>query len=134
MTTAFINRIATAVPPHDVHRAFVDFADSMLAEGTMRNLFRRMARLSAIEHRYSFIRDLRVAPTSRLAAAPAFQILSTPLAARSQYHARPTHVVVSVADLLWNATNTFNPFHEIVHDLGQIATGFPAKLAQIPDA
>jgi alpha-pyrone synthase len=55
MTTAYINRIATAVPPHDVHRAFIDFAASMLAEGTVRNLFRRMARLSAIEHRYSFL-------------------------------------------------------------------------------
>ncbi len=58
MTTAFINRIATAVPPHDVHRAFVDFADSMLPEGTTRNLFRRMARLCAIEHRYSFIEPI----------------------------------------------------------------------------
>jgi alpha-pyrone synthase len=55
MTTAYINRIATAVPPHDVHRAFLEFATSMLAEGTMRNLFRRMARLSGIEHRYSFL-------------------------------------------------------------------------------
>lgn len=55
MTTAHINRIATAVPQHDVHRAFIDFAAGMLAEGTMRNLFRRMARLSAIEHRYSFV-------------------------------------------------------------------------------
>ena len=45
MTTAFINRIATAVPPHDVHRAFIDFADSLLPEGTTRNLFRRMARI-----------------------------------------------------------------------------------------
>ena len=58
MTTAFINRIATAVPPHDVHRAFIDFADSLLDEGTVRNLFRRMARMSAIEHRYSFIRPI----------------------------------------------------------------------------
>jgi predicted naringenin-chalcone synthase len=55
MTTAYINRIATAVPPHDVHKAFIDFAASLLAEGTPRNLFRRMARLSAIEHRYSFV-------------------------------------------------------------------------------
>ncbi len=55
MTTAYINRIATAVPPHDVHRAFIDFATGLLAEGTVRNLFRRMARLSAIEHRYSFL-------------------------------------------------------------------------------
>ncbi|MGD0097523.1 MAG: type III polyketide synthase [Terracidiphilus sp.] len=55
MTTAHINRIATAVPPHDVHRAFIDFAAGMLPEGTSRNLFRRMVRLSAIEQRYSFV-------------------------------------------------------------------------------
>lgn len=55
MSTAHIQRIATAVPAHDVHRPFVDFAESMLPEGTMRSLFRRMARVSAIEHRYSFI-------------------------------------------------------------------------------
>ena len=58
MTTAHINRIATAVPPHDVHRAFIDFADTMLPEGTERNLFRRMARMSAIEHRYSFLEPI----------------------------------------------------------------------------
>ena len=55
MTIAHINRIATAVPQHDVHRAFISFASTLLPEGTMRNLFHRMARLSAIEHRYSFI-------------------------------------------------------------------------------
>jgi predicted naringenin-chalcone synthase len=58
MTTAYINRIATAVPPHDVHRAFIDFADTLLPEGTARNLYRRMVRLSAIEHRYSFLQPI----------------------------------------------------------------------------
>jgi len=58
MTTAFINRIATAVPPHDVHQAFIAFATGMLPEGTVRNLFRRMARLSGIEHRYSFVQPV----------------------------------------------------------------------------
>ena len=58
MTTACINRIATAAPPHDVHRAFIDFAEGMLPEGTVRNLFRRMVRMSAIEHRYSFLRPI----------------------------------------------------------------------------
>jgi predicted naringenin-chalcone synthase len=58
MTTAYINRIATAVPQHDVHRAFIDFAESMLPEGTVRSLFRRMARMSAIEHRYSFLEPI----------------------------------------------------------------------------
>jgi predicted naringenin-chalcone synthase len=58
MTIAYVNRIATAVPPHDVHRAFIDFAAGLLAEGTARNLFRRMARLSAIERRHSFVNPL----------------------------------------------------------------------------
>jgi alpha-pyrone synthase len=58
MTTAYINRIATSVPPHDVHRAFVDFAEGLLPEGTIRSLFRRMARMSAIEHRYSFLQPI----------------------------------------------------------------------------
>ncbi|MGB7265200.1 MAG: 3-oxoacyl-[acyl-carrier-protein] synthase III C-terminal domain-containing protein [Terracidiphilus sp.] len=55
MTTAYLNRIATAVPPHDMHRAFASFAESMLPEGTIKNLFRRMTRMSAIEHRYTFV-------------------------------------------------------------------------------
>jgi alpha-pyrone synthase len=61
MTTAYINRIATAVPQHDVHRAFIDFATNLLPEGTVRNLFRRMARLSGIEHRYSFVQPVESA-------------------------------------------------------------------------
>lgn len=58
MTPAYIQRIATAAPPYDVHRPFVDFAESLLPEGTTRSLFRRMARLSAIEHRYSFVEPI----------------------------------------------------------------------------
>jgi alpha-pyrone synthase len=58
MTTAYINRIATSVPPHDVHRAFIDFAETLLPEGTERSLFRRMVRMSAIEHRYSFLQPV----------------------------------------------------------------------------
>jgi alpha-pyrone synthase len=64
MATAHINRIATAVPQHDVHRAFIDFAANLLDEGTFRNLFRRMARLSAIEHRFSFIHPVATADGS----------------------------------------------------------------------
>ncbi len=58
MTTAYLNRIATAVPPHDMHRAFIPFAESLLPEGTPRNLYRRMVRLAAIEHRYSFLKPI----------------------------------------------------------------------------
>ena len=58
LTTAYINRIASGVPQYDVHRPFIDFATTLLPEGTVRNLFRRMVRLSAIEHRYSFIQPI----------------------------------------------------------------------------
>ena len=58
MTPAYINRIATSVPPHDVHRPFIEFAEGMLPQGTMRSLFRRMVRMSAIEHRYSFLQPI----------------------------------------------------------------------------
>jgi alpha-pyrone synthase len=58
MAVAHINRIATSVPPHDVHRAFIEFAETLLREGTERNLFRRMVRMSAIEHRYSFLQPI----------------------------------------------------------------------------
>lgn len=58
MTIAHINRIATSVPPHDVHRSFVAFAEGMMPEGTQRSLFRRMVRMSAIEHRYSFLEPI----------------------------------------------------------------------------
>ena len=58
MTTAYINRIATAVPPHDMHPAFIEFAQTLLPEGTPRNLFRRMVRLAAIDHRYSFLKPM----------------------------------------------------------------------------
>ncbi|MCX7314150.1 MAG: type III polyketide synthase [Hyphomicrobiales bacterium] len=53
-TTAYINRIAVGVPPHDVHHAFLHFIETLFRKdsGTL-ELFRRMAARSGIEHRYS---------------------------------------------------------------------------------
>jgi len=54
MTDAFINRIATALPPHDVHEGFIDFARRMLKGDSRRvALFNRMAERSGISHRHS---------------------------------------------------------------------------------
>ena len=57
MPHAFINRIATATPPHDVHETFLRFGQLMLQSGDSRHLalFNRMATRSGISHRYSFI-------------------------------------------------------------------------------
>ncbi|MDE2515856.1 MAG: type III polyketide synthase [Rhodospirillales bacterium] len=54
--SAFINRIGTATPAHDIHAAFVAFASAGLAEGRNRTVFERMAARSAIAHRYSHLR------------------------------------------------------------------------------
>ncbi|HEV2136617.1 MAG TPA: type III polyketide synthase [Terracidiphilus sp.] len=58
MKIAHINRIATAVPGYDIHRPFIDLAESMISSDSVRNIFRRMVRMSAIEHRYSFLRPI----------------------------------------------------------------------------
>jgi predicted naringenin-chalcone synthase len=55
LTTAYLNRIATAVPEHDVHAAFVFFAEQMLEDPRLRAVFRRMSSRSEIAHRYSFL-------------------------------------------------------------------------------
>src|SRR3954470_24397681 len=53
--TAYINRIGTAVPPNDVHQAFIDFAESLLPDARTRRLFGRMAERAGITHRYSHL-------------------------------------------------------------------------------
>lgn len=60
MTTAFINRIGTAVPDHDVHAGFVEFARTLLPDAKTRTVFDRMAERAGIAHRYSYLRAGRL--------------------------------------------------------------------------
>lgn len=53
--TAHINAIGTAVPGHDVHRAFIAWAAGRIADDRSRALFRRMAERSGIAHRWSVL-------------------------------------------------------------------------------
>jgi alpha-pyrone synthase len=55
LTTAFINAIGTAVPSHDVHRAFIDWAEGVVEDPRARALFVRMAERSGIRHRWSVL-------------------------------------------------------------------------------
>jgi predicted naringenin-chalcone synthase len=51
---AYVNRIATAVPDHEVHRFFLEFAASLLAaDPRSQQIFSRMADRAGIEQRYS---------------------------------------------------------------------------------
>jgi alpha-pyrone synthase len=53
VTRAWLNRIGTAVPSHDIHAEFVDFARTALGDARSLALFDRMADLADIEHRFS---------------------------------------------------------------------------------
>jgi predicted naringenin-chalcone synthase len=55
VTQAWLNRIGTAVPAHDIHAEFVDFARSALTDPHQAALFDRMATQADIAHRYSFL-------------------------------------------------------------------------------
>jgi len=55
LTPAYINRVATAVPPHDIHDAFRRYAQGLLGDNRQTSLFQRMAERAGIEHRYSFL-------------------------------------------------------------------------------
>ncbi|MDH6231789.1 putative naringenin-chalcone synthase [Mesorhizobium soli] len=69
MQTAYINRVATAVPPYDVHEAFRRFAQSMLHDDRRNSLlFQRMADKSGIEHRYSCLAPSNLPEGDRLDA------------------------------------------------------------------
>jgi predicted naringenin-chalcone synthase len=52
---AFINAVAGAVPPHDVHALFIDWAQGQVEDPRMRKLFMRMAERSGIDHRWSVL-------------------------------------------------------------------------------
>ena len=56
MTKAYINRIATAVPEHDIHQTFVASVPAMLNDERSIAVFKRMVSRAQIEHRYSFLR------------------------------------------------------------------------------
>jgi predicted naringenin-chalcone synthase len=53
--TAFLNAIGTAVPGHDVHQAFINWASAQTGTERDRKLFQRMAAQSGIEHRWSVL-------------------------------------------------------------------------------
>jgi hypothetical protein len=53
VTQAWLNRIGTAVPPYDVHAAFIEFGGDTITDAHRRALFDRMASLADIEHRYA---------------------------------------------------------------------------------
>ncbi len=55
MSGAYINQIATAVPPHQVHNAFVQFQRHMLSDRRKCSIFDRLVEKGQIEKRWSCV-------------------------------------------------------------------------------
>ncbi|WP_416906952.1 MAG: type III polyketide synthase [Polymorphobacter sp.] len=53
--TAHINRIGTALPPFDVHEAFMRFVGDLIEDERQARLFRRMVGRAGISHRWSYV-------------------------------------------------------------------------------
>ncbi len=55
MSSAYINQIATAVPPHQVHNAFVEFQRKTIGDWRKRTIFDRLVEKGQIEKRWSCV-------------------------------------------------------------------------------
>ena len=53
--SAYLNRVATATPPTDVHGMFVDFARGLLEGSRSAPLFEKLVQRSQIDHRWSVL-------------------------------------------------------------------------------
>jgi predicted naringenin-chalcone synthase len=63
LATAYLNRIATVVPSHDIHRDFQRHAHARMAgEPRKARLFERMTHRSGIAHRYSCLSPDNLSP------------------------------------------------------------------------
>jgi predicted naringenin-chalcone synthase len=120
---AYINRIGTAVPQHDVHQTFIGFVDQFLPERKDRLIFRRMVQRSGIEHRYSTF-----TPSENLEAAADREGFFQPgqfagTGARMQRF--ETHAV-DLAQQAIEALNLSEELASITHMVVASCTGFTA--------
>jgi predicted naringenin-chalcone synthase len=121
LMTAHIHAIGTAVPDHDMHRIFIDWASGRL-EGRERALFLRMARRSGIDHRFT------VLPRTPKGGAPVeaggfYGDGMPPTSQRMETYAReaPALALKAVDDLARRA-----PLDGITHLVVASCTGFVA--------
>jgi predicted naringenin-chalcone synthase len=120
VTQAWLNRIGTAVPPHDIHAAFVEFGRDTLADWHQRMVFDRMARLADIEHRYAVIEPGPMPRHTVLDAAGFYRRGAFPSTA-----ARMALYEPHALDLAMQAVRTLEP-DGITHLVVASCTGFSA--------
>jgi len=73
VATAHINRIGTALPPNDVHEAFVRFVSGMIDDRRNQAIFKRMVSRAGISHRFSYF-EPRESPDRFMADTDGFYV------------------------------------------------------------
>jgi predicted naringenin-chalcone synthase len=120
---AYLNRIGTAVPAHDIHAAFVAFACSLLPDMKERSVFERMSARSGIAHRYSHFRPGDIA-AGEVDADGFFQRGQFPDTASRMdlYGARALDLALRAIDALYIR----DELDQITHVIVASCTGFTA--------
>jgi len=115
---AYLNRVAGARPPHEVHALFVDWATSQIRDPRTARLFARMAERSGIEQRWSVLGGEDYHRPDGLAFYGADA--ANPTGERMQVYAR------EAPGLALEAIGRLGPLGEISHIVVASCTGFVA--------
>lgn len=133
MAVAHINRIATAVPPVDVHASFVGIGRRFLMDDRRLSLFERMAARSQIEHRWSFIDPVADCTDDALDRDGFYRIGAFPSTARrmERFEATAPGLAVQAVEALGLGSLTGTVTHLIVTSCtGLAAPGIDLLLVQ----
>jgi alpha-pyrone synthase len=124
VTRAYINRVATAVPEHDVHTTFIAFAERLLRDRRSRLLFERMVARSQIEHRWSCLAPARSGANDSVDAESFYTLGRFPSTAErmSRYEVEAPALGASAVARLGLAADAAHVTHLIVAS----CTGFSA--------
>jgi predicted naringenin-chalcone synthase len=129
---AYLNRVASAVPKHDVHDAFVSFAQTLLADARHEKLFRRMVDRAAIHHRYSVL-EAAADPSGTSVDAHGFFRrggFATTAARMQRYQAEALPLALKAVDRLGLGPDASTATHLIVTSCtGHYAPGLDLELA-----
>jgi len=118
---AHINRIGTALPPHQVHDAFVRYVASTIDDEKHRRVFERMVARAGIDRRYSYLRpDGRVSDDEPFYAADAWPGTGERMARYEAWAPRLAIEAIDALDLDADARNA------ITHLIVASCTGFVA--------
>ena len=124
MTRAYLNRVAVAVPEHEVHGTFIHFAEQLLPDRRSRFLFERMVARSQIERRWSCLVPAKPGNNTSLDADGFYTLGRFPSTAQrmSRYETEACELGVKAVNCLNLGAET----RKITHLIVTSCTGFCA--------